>query len=736
MQINYTKINQLLLIAFLVIFTSLLSSCNSGTTSSDKAITSYSLNDESGVINGSNIAVTVPYGTNTSNLIANFTTTGQSVMVGSVNQVSDVTANNFANPVVYKVIAEDGTTSSYTVTVTVIQPSDKAITAYSLNGHAGVISDNNIAVSVPYGTDPTKLVATFTTTGQSVSVGDKIQVSSVTENNFTQPVVYTVTALDGTATNYTVTVTVTQPSDKAITSYSLNGHAGVINGNSILVAMPHSTDATSLTATFTTTGADVAVNGVSQTNGDTINNFTQPVVYTVTALDGTTAQYTVTVTVGQFYNIQGSVNSFCALDTNGTVYCWGNNGSGQVGNGTYNNESHPTAVYNPNNIVFKSLTGFNYNFCATDESKNLYCWGGGSYGQIGNGYGRNESSPSKVQLPIDDVTQETVTFTSISIGNNSICGVGTNKHVYCWGNNQYGQIGNGTNTNALVPTQIVMADSSAESEDFVEVATNYYGNGSTCAVASSGNVYCWGGGLHGALGNGSTSNVNKATLVTMPTNGDKFKHIIGMGNGNCVLTTTNTVYCWGYNNSGEGGNGINYADILTPTAIAMPQLDDGEPESFATMTTSVNTACAISNWGISYCWGFGWNGQRGDGLTSNLNVPVKPQLPNQVYSISSSYYQNATLCAIDINHQVYCWGYGIYGQIGNGTTSDATTPMPISLSADKRINQVTLSGNSRTVCAVEGSGGDIYCWGDSSQGQLGNGSVESSSTPVLATLNP
>nr|MBP9743488.1 hypothetical protein [Burkholderiales bacterium] len=580
MQINLSKLNQLILIALLIIVTNFLGGCNSGTASSDKAMTSYSLNDESGVISGSNINVTVPYGTDTS-----------------------------------------------------------------------------------------KLIATFTTTGQSVSIGSVAQVSGVTENNFANPVVYTVTAADGSTNSYTVSVTVTQPSDKAITAYSLNGHAGIISGNTITVAMPYGTDATNLTATFSTTGTAVIVDGTLQTSGTTINDFSSSVVYTVVALDGTTTNYTVTINIGKFAHIQSGLNSFCGLDTNGTIYCWGNNGSGQVGNGTYKNESHPTAVSNPNNIIFKSLIGFNYNFCATDENNNLYCWGSGNSGQNGNGNSKNESAPSKVQLPIDSTTHTPITFTSVAIGGNSICGIGSNKHVYCWGNNQYGQIGDGTNTNASIPTQIVMADSTAESETFTQVDINYYSNGSTCAVASSGNLYCWGGGVHGALGNGTTSNVNKATLVTMPANGDKFKSIIGMGNGNCALTTTNTAYCWGYNNSGEGGNGISYSDFLVPTAVLMPTSESGESETFATMTTSVNTACAISTLGTAYCWGYGWTGQRGDGATSNLNVPVKSQLANQTLSISSSYYQNSTLCAIDINHQVYCWGAGNYGQIGNGTTN-------------------------------------------------------------------
>ena len=264
---------------------------------STKAITSFSLNGTAGVITGRNIAVTMPSGTNLAALVATYITTGQSVKVGNVTQVNGVTTNNFTSPVVYTVIAEDGSTQNYTVTVTVAQNSAKALTAFSLNGTAGVITGQNIAVTMPYGTNVTALTATFTTTGQSVKVNNVAQVSGVTPNNFTNPVAYTVIAEDGSTQNYTVTVTVAANSAKAITAFSLNGTAGVISGQNIAVTVPYGTDVTTLIATFTTTGQSVKVNNVAQVSGVTPNNFTNQVVYTVTAEDGSTQNYTVTVTV-------------------------------------------------------------------------------------------------------------------------------------------------------------------------------------------------------------------------------------------------------------------------------------------------------------------------------------------------------------------------------------------------------------------------------------------------------
>src|SRR6185369_15088470 len=177
----------------------------------------------------------------------------------------------------------------------------KAITAYSLAGVAGVVNETakTIVVTMPFGTNLTALVATFSTTGAGLKVGSAVQTSGTTANNFTTPVAYTVTAGDSTTTTYSVTVTVALASAKAITAFSLAGVAGVVNetAKTIVVTMPSGTTVTALVATYTTTGAGVKVGAVAQTSGITANNFTTPVAYTVTAGDGTTAAYTVTVSL-------------------------------------------------------------------------------------------------------------------------------------------------------------------------------------------------------------------------------------------------------------------------------------------------------------------------------------------------------------------------------------------------------------------------------------------------------
>jgi hypothetical protein len=268
-----------------------------------KALTSYSLNGIVGSINESAkiIGVVMPFGTSVADLVATFATTGINVTVGGVAQMSAMTSHDFTSPVNYFVTAADGSSTSYTVTVTVALSSAKALTGYSLSGVVGSINESakTIGVIMPFGTSVTSLVATFTTTGANVTVGGIAQMSGITTNNFSSPLIYHVIAADGSSTSYTVTVTVALSSAKAITSYSLNGIVGSINesAKTIGVVMPFGTSITGLVATFATTGASITVGGVVQLSAITSNDFTSPVSYLVTAADGSSTSYTLTVTV-------------------------------------------------------------------------------------------------------------------------------------------------------------------------------------------------------------------------------------------------------------------------------------------------------------------------------------------------------------------------------------------------------------------------------------------------------
>jgi N-acetylneuraminic acid mutarotase len=286
-------------------------------------ITSFSISGATGVVTGTNIAVTLPFGTDATALTATFTTAaGYFLFVGNTPQISGVTVNNFTNPVTYRAVSLTSSSSlsktatseiEYIVTVTVSLSSDNSITSYSLKtsdnlySATGVISGTNISVVMPFGTpSTTSLIATFVTTGSSVTVGGTTQQSGVTENNFTSPVSYLVTAFDGSQQTYTITVTIASSSDKAITSFVLAGRSGIITGSNIAVTVPNGTSLTSLVATFTTTGVSVFVGSTQQISGSTPNDFTSTVSYVVHAADGSTATYNVTVVFSNWTWMSGS----------------------------------------------------------------------------------------------------------------------------------------------------------------------------------------------------------------------------------------------------------------------------------------------------------------------------------------------------------------------------------------------------------------------------------------------
>lgn len=267
-----------------------------------KEITEYKFTNLSavGVVNDSNISVVVPYGTNLGALIANFKTTGATVTVGNNVQLSGTTTNNFTNPVIYKVTADDGSTKNYTVVVTIAKNSAKELTAFGFASPlaTGIITDTNIVVSVPFGTNVNALVASYTINGVSVSVGGITQNNGVSVVNFTNPVLYRVLADDGSAKTFRVTVVVSKNPAKELLTFSFSNPIaiGSIIGTNISVTVASSENLTSLVADFTTTGVSVTVGGNVQTSGSTANDFTNPVVYKVTADNGTTQDYTVTVT--------------------------------------------------------------------------------------------------------------------------------------------------------------------------------------------------------------------------------------------------------------------------------------------------------------------------------------------------------------------------------------------------------------------------------------------------------
>jgi len=284
----------------------------------EKLITAFSFEGLSPAINGvinegaGTIAVTVPFLTNVTALVATFTNSLHStVSVSGVNQVSGTTANNYTTPVPYLVTAEDQSTRYYTVTVTKETASTaKTMLSFSFEALTPPItcdineSNHTITCSVLHATDITNLVATYTHSPYSmVTISGAPQVSGITQNDFTGGLVYTVTAQDGTTQDYQVAVNKLPASQaNSLLTFSFDQLNPVVTGivnetnHTVGLTVPNSTDLTALIATFTNSPlSTVKVDGVDQVSGTTPNDFSNPVNYSVIAEDNSIEIYVVTV---------------------------------------------------------------------------------------------------------------------------------------------------------------------------------------------------------------------------------------------------------------------------------------------------------------------------------------------------------------------------------------------------------------------------------------------------------
>ena len=283
------------------------------------------------------VALMLPYGSAVGSRIATFTlSSGATATIGAVSQISADSPNNFTDRVTYRITALDGTYQDYVVTVTVptLAQTYKVLSAFSFAGLSpavtGVVTDSSksVALTVPYGTSLTSLPATFTVSDSATAtVSGVAQVSGTTTNNFSSGVTYRVTAFDQSTQDYTVTVTTALNPAKAITAFSFAGLSPAVTGTinegakTIALTVPYGTVKSALVSTFTASaGASVKLtngSGASQTSGTTANDFTSDVVYFVTAEDGTTTTYRVTVTTAA--NTAKAITAFSFAGLSPTV---------------------------------------------------------------------------------------------------------------------------------------------------------------------------------------------------------------------------------------------------------------------------------------------------------------------------------------------------------------------------------------------------------------------------------
>ncbi len=264
-----------------------------------KEITEFSVAGVLGTISGTNISVTLPYGSSVDSLTPSITSTG-----ASINPSASI-AQDFSDAVTYTVTAADSTHQDYLVTVIVALNPAKEITEFSVAGVLGTISGTNISVTLPYGSSVDSLTPSITSTGASINPSASIA------QDFSDAVTYTVTAADGTHQHYVVTVTVAFNPAKEITEFSVAGVLGTISGTNISVTLPYGSSVDSLTPSITSTGASI------NPSASIAQDFSDSVTYTVTAADGTSQDYLVTVIVA--LNPAKEITAFSVAGVSGRI---------------------------------------------------------------------------------------------------------------------------------------------------------------------------------------------------------------------------------------------------------------------------------------------------------------------------------------------------------------------------------------------------------------------------------
>jgi alpha-tubulin suppressor-like RCC1 family protein len=354
----------------------------------------------------------------------------------------------------------------------------------------------------------------------------------------------------------------------------------------------------------------------------------------------------------------------------------------------------------PSIPIVAATTAGHAHTCALTAAGGVKCWGNNQYGQLG------DSSFIGRTVPID-VSGLSSGVSTITAGGAHTCALTTGGGVKCWGANNAGQLGDGSNTRINVPVDVSGLTSGVSA---IAASNNH-----TCALTTGGGVKCWGANYAGQLGDGSNTSSNVPVDVSGLSSGSS---AIGAGDSHtCAVTTGGGVKCWGANNAGQLGDGSN-------TNSNVPVDVSGLSSGVSIVTAGAEFTCAAPAGGGAKCWGNNQDGQLGDGSNTTSDVPVDVAgLSGTVSAVSAG--ANFT-CAMTSGGGVKCWGYNQTGQLGDGSFVGSTVPVDVTGLAS---GVSAIDAGTFHTCALL-STGRLKCWGANFDGQLGNGSYTSSNVPV------
>ena len=498
------------------------------------------------------------------------------------------------------------------VTATYSDGSKKAVTGFTTNPAAGAIlsAAGTPTVTVSYAEGGVTKNGSFTITVNPVPV---VALASIAVTTPPTKTVYTV----GEALNLAgmiVTATYSDGSKKAVTGFTTNPTAGAI-----------------LSAAGTPTIA------VSYAEG----GVTKAVSFNVTVNSPVTVSSSVAaIATGDDFTV--------VLYDDGSLWTWGLNGHGQLGDGTTTNRNIPVQFGNDKDWVAISA-GSNHTV-AMKENGSLWAWGKNDYGQLGNGAWTNSSIP--VQIGTDR------NWVAISAGGQHTMALKANGSLWAWGLNDHGQLGNGTNTNRNTPVQI------GTDTNWAAISG---GGVHSAALKSDGSLWLWGQNDYGQLGNGTYTSRN--TPVQLGTDRD-WVEVSAAGERTMALKANGSLWAWGANWDGQIGDGT-YMSRSTPVQV-------GTDRNWDTISAGGYHTAALKTDGSLWVWGGNQQGQLGNGTNAGSAIPVRLGTDRDWLDVSAGHRHTVALKA---DGSLWTWGWNTSGQLGDGSLADRKVPVKI-ISAD------------------------------------------------------
>lgn len=410
----------------------------------------------------------------------------------------------------------------------------------------------------------------------------------------------------------------------------------------------------------------------------------------------------------RWVEITASVYHTCARRIDKAIFCFGNGGSGRLGNGLSANQKTPVRAGSASN--WQRISAGSTHSCGIKDTGNLWCWGSNGFGQLGLGNTTSQSLPMYASLDRK--------FSNIATGDNHSCAVEDDGTLSCFGRNNAGQLGIGNTDTKLDPTKVnVDTAAMTPDTDWNEV---FAGRDTTCATKKDGHLYCWGQNSSLQVSKAGGSFVMSPYLVeTVAMAGDTDWATAAVGFTTCGIKQDGRLFCWGRGNEGQLGTGPLAASSALPLEI-------GAGKTWKKVRINGFHICALDAQDALFCWGRNNSAQIGTTAAGWTLTPyeVSPGTTFKDFAVGSVHTS-----AITSEGKVVSWGSRVFGQLGDGQMSLWTTPG--ALGADTTWK--TVVGYGESGCAMN-QAGELHCFGNNESGQFGLGDDISRMAPAKVPL--